>query len=390
MYKIQTLNKISPIGLELLPRTEYEVASEIPNPDAILLRSFKMHDMELPKSLKAIGRAGAGVNNIPIDKCTEKGIVVFNTPGANANSVKELVLMSLFISSRRIYDGISWAKSLADKGAEVPKLVETGKSQFSGPEIKGKKLGVIGLGAIGVMVANDAEALGMQVSGFDPFISVESAWGLSRSVQKAVSLDTLIAESDYITIHVPLDDKTRGLINAEKFALMKKNVRLLNFSRGGLVNNADLKIALADGKVSVYVTDFPDEDLIGEPNVIPVPHLGASTPEAEDNCAVMAANQVRDYLEFGNIKNSVNFPECNMAPSANNRILVANSNVPNMVGQITTILADSGINIVDMLNRSRGDLAHNIIDCENGVPEEVLAKISNIKGVIMTRLIKIK
>ncbi len=390
MYKIQTLNKISPVGLELFSRNEYEIASEIPNPDAILLRSFKMHDLELPESLKAVGRAGAGVNNIPIERCTEKGIVVFNTPGANANSVKELVLMALFISSRRIYDGIAWAKGLADKGAEVPKLVEQGKSQFSGPEIKGKKLGVIGLGAIGVMVANDAEALGMEVTGFDPFISVESAWGLSRTVQKAVSLDTLISESDYITVHVPLDDKTRGLINSEKFALMKKNVRLLNFSRGGLVNNAALKTALADGTVSAYVTDFPDEDLLGEPNVIPVPHLGASTPEAEDNCAVMAVNQVRDYLEYGNIKNSVNFPECNMVPSASNRILVANSNVPNMVGQITTLLAESKINIVDMLNRSRGDLAHNIIDCENGVPEEVLNKIVNIEGVIMTRLIKIR
>ena len=390
MYKIQTLNKISPIGLELFPRSEYEIASEIPNPDAILLRSYKMLDLELPASLKAVGRAGAGVNNIPIEKCTEKGIAVFNTPGANANSVKELVLMSLFISSRRIYDGIAWAKSLVDKGAEVPKLVEQGKSQFSGPEIKGKKLGVIGLGAIGVMVANDAEALGMEVSGFDPFISVESAWGLSRTVQKAVSLDTLISESDYITVHVPLDDKTRGLINGEKFAIMKKNARLLNFSRGGLVNNEALKAALADGTVSAYVTDFPDEDLLGEPNVIPVPHLGASTPEAEDNCAVMAVNQVRDYLEYGNIKNSVNFPECNMVPSANNRILVANSNVPNMVGQITTLLAESKINITDMLNRSRGDLAHNIIDCENGVSEEVLAKIRNIKGVIMTRLIKIR
>ncbi len=390
MLKIQTLNKISPVGLELFPRDEYEVASEIPNPDAIILRSFKMHDMELPETLKAVGRAGAGVNNIPIEKCTDKGIVVFNTPGANANSVKELVLMSMFVSSRKIYEGINWAKGLAGKGAEVPKLVEKGKSQFSGPEIKGKKLGVIGLGAIGVMVANDAEALGMEVSGFDPFISVESAWGLSRSVKKSVSLDNLISESDYITIHVPLNDKTKGLLNKDKFMLMKKNVRLLNFSRGGLVNNEDLKEALDDGTVSVYVTDFPDEDLLEKPNVIPVPHLGASTPEAEDNCAVMAVNQVRDYLEYGNIRNSVNFPECNMAPSANNRILVANRNVPAMVGQITTILADSGINITDMLNRSRGDLAHNIIDCENGVPEEVLDKIRGIQGVIMTRLISIK
>jgi D-3-phosphoglycerate dehydrogenase len=390
MLKIQTLNKISPVGLELFPREDYEVASEIPNPDAIILRSFKMHDMELPQTLKAIGRAGAGVNNIPVEKCTQNGIVVFNTPGANANSVKELVLMSMFVSSRKIYEGINWAKNLAGKGSEVPKLVEKGKSQFAGPEIRGKKLGVIGLGSIGVMVANDAEALGMEVSGFDPFISVESAWGLSRSVKKAVSLDNLISESDYITIHVPLDDKTKGLINKDKFALMKKNVRLLNFSRGGLVNNEDLKTALGEGTVAVYVTDFPDEELLDEPNVIPVPHLGASTPEAEDNCAVMAVNQVRNFLEYGNIKNSVNFPECSMTPSANNRIIVANRNVPAMVGQITTILAETGINIVDMLNRSRGDLAHNIIDCENGVSEDVLTRIREIDGVIMTRLINIR
>ena len=390
MLKIQTLNKISPVGLELFPREDYEVASEIPNPDAIILRSFKMHDMEIPQTLKAIGRAGAGVNNIPVEKCTQNGIVVFNTPGANANSVKELVLMSMFVSSRKIYEGINWAKNLAGKGSEVPKLVEKGKSQFAGPEIRGKKLGVIGLGSIGVMVANDAEALGMEVSGFDPFISVESAWGLSRSVKKAVSLDNLISESDYITIHVPLDDKTKGLINKDKFSLMKKNVRLLNFSRGGLVNNEDLKTALGEGTVAVYVTDFPDEDLLDEPNVIPVPHLGASTPEAEDNCAVMAVNQVRNFLEYGNIKNSVNFPECSMTPSANNRIIVANRNVPAMVGQITTILAETGINIVDMLNRSRGDLAHNIIDCENGVSEDVLTRIREIDGVIMTRLISIR
>ena len=390
MYKIQTLNKISPKGLELFPRENYEVASEIPHPDAILLRSFKMHDLELSDSLKAVGRAGAGVNNIPIEKCTARGIPVFNTPGANANSVKELALMALFISSRKIVDGIIWARHLAGQGAEVPREVEKEKSRFSGPEIRGKKLGVIGLGAIGVMVANDAEALGMKVSGFDPFISVDSAWGLSRTVKKAASLDTLIAQSDYITVHVPLDDKTKGLINREKFALMKKGVRLLNFSRGGLVNNTDLKEALADGTLAAYVTDFPDEDLIGEDNVIPVPHLGASTPEAEDNCAIMAVNQVRDFLEYGNISNSVNFPECNMAPSASNRILVDNRNVPNMGGQITTLLAETGINIVDMLNRSRGDLAHNIIDCENGVTDEVLTSIYDIEGVIMTRLIKIE
>lgn len=389
MNKIQTLNKISPIGLELFPRDEYEIASEIPNPDAIVLRSFKMHDMELPASLKAVARAGAGVNNVPIDKCTEKGIVVFNTPGANANSVKELVLMSLFLSSRRVVDGIIWAKSLAGQGAEVPKLVEKGKSAYAGPEIKGKKLGVIGLGAIGVMVANDAVALGMEVTGFDPFISVDAAWGLSRAVQRAVSLDTLIADSDYITVHVPLNEKTKGLLNKDKFDLMTKGVRILNFSRGGLVNNGDLRVALADGIVSSYVTDFPDEDLVNEPRVVPCPHLGASTPEAEDNCATMAVSQVRDYLELGNIKNSVNFPECEMAPTSPYRIVVANSNIPNMVGQIATVLAGSEINITDLLNKSRGNVAYNIIDVDAEVTEDHLAAIRAIEGVIMTRLIKI-
>ncbi len=388
-HQIQTLNKISTKGLDLLPRENYEIASEIPNPDAIILRSFKMHDMELPASLKAVGRAGAGVNNIPIDKCTEKGIVVFNTPGANANSVKELVLMSLFLSSRKVIDGITWAKGLAGQGAEVPKLIEKGKSDYAGPEIKGKKLGVIGLGAIGVMVANDALALGMEVSGYDPFISVEAAWGLSRDVKRAASLDTLIADSDYITVHVPLNDKTKGLINKDKFTLMKKGTRLLNFSRGGLVNNEDLKAALADETVAVYVTDFPDEDMVKEPNVIPCPHLGASTPEAEENCATMAVTQVRNYLEYGNIKNSVNFPECEMAPSEKTRIIVANHNVPNMVGQITTVLADAKINIADMLNKSRGDLAYNIIDVSSDVTEADLKKIEAIEGVIMTRLIEI-
>ncbi|MCF7974008.1 MAG: phosphoglycerate dehydrogenase [Phycisphaerae bacterium] len=389
MYRIQTLNKISSIGLELFPREEYEIASEIPNPDAIVLRSFKMHDMELPSSLRAVARAGAGVNNIPIDKCTHQGIVVFNTPGANANSVKELVLMSLFMSSRRVVDGIAWARSLNGQGAEVPKLIEKGKSDFEGPEIKGKKLGVIGLGAIGVMVANDAVALGMEVTGYDPFISVDAAWGLSRAVNKAVSLDTLIADSDYITIHVPLNDKTKNLLNKDKFALMKKGTRLLNFSRGGLVNNEDLKQALAAGIIALYVTDFPDEDLLTEPNVIPCPHLGASTPEAEDNCATMAVSQLRNYLELGNIKNSVNFPECEMAASAKYRIVVANSNIPNMVGQITTVLAGAGINITDMLNKSRGEVAYNIIDVESEVTDEHLNAIRAIEGVIMTRLIQI-
>ena len=390
MYRIQTLNKISAKGLSLLPREGYEVGSEISSPDAILLRSHKMHGQTIPTSVRAIGRAGAGVNNIPVDACSALGIVVFNTPGANANSVKEMVLMSLLLSSRRVADGMAWVRSLAGRGAEVSKLVEERKSDFAGPEIKGKKLGVIGLGAIGVMVANDATALGMEVAGYDPFISVDAAWGLSRAVKRAAGLGTLIAESDYLTVHVPLNEKTEGLINRETCAQMKKGTRLLNFSRGGLVNNDAIREALASGKIASYVTDFPDEALLKEPNVISFPHLAASTPEAEENCATMAVTQIRNYLEYGTIENSVNFPQCQMAPSAPDRLVVANNNVPNMVGQITTLLAEHKINIQDMINKSRGDYAYNIIDVESGVGDDLLQKIRDIDGVVMTRLIEIE
>ncbi len=388
MYKLLTLNKISPKGLDLLPRDDYEYASELVNPDAVLVRSQKMHDMEIPASVKAIGRAGAGVNNIPVDQCSEKGIVVFNTPGANANGVKELVLMGLFMSSRKTYRGITWAKGLKGKGAEVSKLVEKGKSNFTGPEIKGKKLGVVGLGAIGVMVANDALALGMEVAGYDPFMSVDSAWGLSRSVKKAISLDNLLAESDYISIHMPLNDETRGKINKEKFSLMKKGVRILNFARGELVNNADLLDAIEQDIVDRYVTDFPTDELLDIDNVIPIPHLGASTPESEENCAVMAVNQIRDYLEHGNIKNSVNFPKCTLPSSGTQRITIANKNVPNMIGQFTQILAEQKINISDFLNKSRGDYAYNIIDIDGTVSDDVIEKLRNVEDVIMVRVIK--
>lgn len=388
MFKIQTLNKISTNGLEILPRDDFETASEILNPDAILLRSYKMHDMEIPETVKAVARAGAGVNNIPIEKCTKKGVVVFNTPGANANGVKELVIASLFMSSRKIFDGMKWAQSLIGKGDEVPKLVEGGKSQFAGPEVAGKKLGVIGLGAIGVMVANDAVALGMEVVGFDPFISVEAAWGLSRGVSRAASIDRLVSESDYITIHVPLDDKTKGLLNYEKFSLMKKGVRLLNFSRGGLVNNKDLIKAIDNGIIATYVTDFPDEEMLKKKQVVCLPHLGASTPEAEDNCAVMAVNQLKNFLENGNIVNSVNFPECQMGRATNgNRMIIANENVPNMVGQITTLLADQKININEMLNKHKDGLAYNIIDIDGDIPDEVVEKIRGIEGIIMVRVL---
>jgi D-3-phosphoglycerate dehydrogenase len=388
MYKIQTLNKISTIGIEIFPRDAYEIASEILNPDAILVRSASTLTMELPASVKAIARAGAGVNNIPVSACSDKGIAVFNTPGANANGVKELVITGMLLSSRRVIPGILWAKSLVGKGDEVPKLIEKGKSDFVGPEIKGKRLGVIGLGAIGVMVANDAVELGMQVTGFDPFISVEAAWGLSRNVKRARGLESLLAESDYVSLHVPLNDQTKGMINRERLAIMKKGARLLNFARGGLVSNADLREALATGKIAAYVTDFPDEELLKIENVIAFPHIGASTPEAEDNCAVMAVNQVRDFLENGNIKNAVNYPDCDMGPANGTRILIANKNVPNMVGQVTSILASEKINISDMINRHKSEIAYNIIDIDGTVTDGTAAKLKGIEGVVMVRVIQ--
>ena len=385
MYKIKTLNKISSVGLDLFPRDLYEVASEIPNPDAIIVRSYKMHDMELPNNLLAI--AGAGVNNIPVEKCSELGIAVFNTPGANANSVKEIVIAGLLLSSRKIVQGINWAKTLIGKGDDVPKLIEKGKSQFAGPEIKGKRLGVIGLGAIGVMVANDARALGMQVTGYDPFISVESAWHLSSDIARAKGPEDIYSNSDYISLHVPLADSTKNMINKAAFKRMKKGTRLLNFARGGLVNEDDLKEAFNDGTIACYVTDFVTENLLKMENVIAIPHLGASTPEAEDNCAIMAVNQIRDYLEKGIIRNSVNFPACEMELNGKKRILIINKNIPAMVGQITSVLADAGVNISDMINKSKGDVAYNIIDIDNDISEDDVEKINKIEGIIKVRVI---
>lgn len=387
MLKIQTLNRISPVGLNCLPRNRYEVASEIPHPDAIIVRSFDMLDMDLPLSLKAIARAGVGTNNIPVDRCSQRGIVVFNTPGANANSVKEITLAGLFISSRKILQGIVWTKTLKSKGENVQALVEKQKSLFAGPEITGKNLGVIGLGAVGVSVSNDAAALGMNVTGYDPFISIESAWGLSRSVKRASGFDSLLADSDYLTLHIPLSEETKDIINKDKFSIMKKGVRLLNFSRSELINNKDLKEAIKKEIVTVYVTDFPDKELLDINEVIMIPHLGASTPEAEDNCAVMAANQTRDYLESGNIVNSVNFPKCKMDLIGKKRVLIANKNIPRMVGQITSVLAQEGINIADMLNKSRGNLAYNIIDIDNELADTSIKKIGEIEGVLMVRVI---
>lgn len=390
MYKIQTLNKISSEGLEKFPRDDYEIASEIVNPDAILLRSAKMHEMILPQSVKAIARAGAGTNNIPILAMTEKGIVVFNTPGANANAVKELVIAALLFSSRPVIAGNQWAKGLIGKGDEIPDLAEKGKSQFVGPEIMGKTLGVIGLGAIGAMVANTANDLGMNVIGFDPFISVDAAWSLSRSVHKAESLDGLLAKADYISIHVPQTNDTKGYINADKIAVMKKGVRILNFARGGLIVNNDILKALDSGKVSCFVTDFADEELLKNDKVICLPHLGASTPEAEDNCAFMAVKQLRDFLENGNIINSVNFPKARLddqIPEGGARLCIANKNVPNMVGQITTVLAAEKINISSMVNQNRANVAYNLIDVEGEVPHTVIEKLQAIEGIISVRAI---
>ena len=386
-YRILILNKITPAGLDQLPRDTYEFGPDVSDPHALLVRSQDVHSLSLPDSLLCVGRAGIGVNNIPVGECTRRGIVVFNTPGGNANSVKELVILGLLISARRVVEAVSWCRSLAGNGSEVAERVEEGKSQFSGPEIRGRRLGVIGLGNVGSLVANDAIALGMNVSGFDPFISVESAWGLSRDVKRVIAIEELLAESDYITIHLPLTEKTRGMMNAGKFAKMKKGSRLLNFARGELVETSDLKRALADGTVAIYVTDFPDAELLDVDQVIPIPHLGASTPEAEENCAVMAAGQVRSFLEGGSIRNSVNFPDCSMPATIRKRILVANDNIPRMVSQITALLAEAGVNIADMINKHKDDVAYNIIDIDGDVDPATVDRIRKIDGVTMVRVI---
>lgn len=391
MFKIQTLNAIDPEGLNNFPLSSYEIASELPQPDAIVLRSYKMHDMELPGSLKAVARAGAGVNNIPLDKCTEKGVVVFNTPGANANGVKELVIGGLMLASRDIIDAVVWAKTLIGKGDEVPALIEKGKKDFAGQEIKGKTLAVIGLGAIGVLVANAAKALRMNVVGFDPYISVQHALKLSREVNWVEGIQPLLAQADYVTLNIPLTPETKGYINKEKFKMMKDDVRILNFARGGLVDVNDLKEAIASGKVAKYITDFPDEEMLKIDNVISIPHLGASTKESETNCAIMAVNQVKDFLENGNIVNSVNFPAASMDRHEGCRILIANKNIPNMVSQISSVLASEGINIDSMLNRKHEDIAYNIIDVtQKEVNASISEKLKSIDGVCMVRILPAK
>lgn len=388
MFKIQTLNKIDHEGLSLFPLSNYEIASELPNPDAIVLRSFKMHDMELPGSLKAVARAGAGVNNIPIEKCTEKGIVVFNTPGANANGVKELVIAGLLLASRDIAESVAWAKTLVGQGEQVPALIEQGKNNFAGQEIKGKTLAVIGLGAIGVLVANAAQALGMKVIGYDPYMSVKHALALSREVTWVEGIHPLLAQADYVTLNIPLTPDTKGYINKEKFAMMKNGVRIMNFARGGLVDTENLKQAIASGKVARYVTDFPDEEILKMEKVIAIPHLGASTKESETNCAIMAVEQVKDFLENGNIKNSVNFPETHMDRNGGSRILIANKNIPNMVSQISSVLATEGINIDNMLNKKYEGIAYNIIDvAHTHISDSIQNKLKSIEGVFMVRVI---
>ncbi|MCL2139349.1 MAG: phosphoglycerate dehydrogenase [Treponema sp.] len=388
MFRIRTMNKISPLGLDLFPRDKYEVASEIPNPDAMLVRSADLHNTEIPDSVLAIARAGAGVNNIPVSKCTNRGIVVFNTPGANANAVKELTIAALLLSSRNIVGGINWASSIADNADEVPDLIEKGKSKFEGPELLGKTLGVVGLGAIGVMAANDAISMGMEVIGYDPFISVDAAWNLSRKVSRADTLEGLLSKADYVTLHLALTDTTKGLFNKEKFRFMKKGVRVVNLARGGLVNEADIIEALESEKIAAYVTDFPSAELLACKNALCIPHLGASTPEAENNCALMAVKQLIDFLENGYIHNSVNFPHCKLEMRSPYRLLVSNRNIPNMVGQITTILAAANINITDLINQHRDEFAYNIIGLEQKIPEETLEQLKHVEGIIRVRYIE--
>lgn len=386
MYKIKTYNKISKTGLEVFD-DKYTVGDEVENADGAIVRSASLHDTEFPESLKAIARAGAGTNNIPIDRCSEQGIVVFNTPGANANAVKELVIAGMLISSRRVISGIEWAKTLKGNGAEVGKMVEKGKSAFAGPEIKGKSVGVIGLGAIGVMVANAANALGMKVYGYDPYLSVKSAWNLTHNAVHIFDINEIFEKCDYITIHVPLTDGTKNLVNKDAIAKMKDGVRILNFARGGLVNNDDIKAALESGKVAAYVTDFPSDDVLGVDGVIAIPHLGASTPESEDNCAGMAAKELIDYIENGNIVNSVNLPEITMPRSGENRVCVIHRNIPNMLTAITGIFAGDNINIENLLNKSRGDYAYTMLDIGSADISAVAEKIGAIDGVIRVRVI---
>ncbi len=387
MYNIKTLNKISPVGLSKFYSSKYTYGDEIENPDAIMVRSAAMHDMEFPESLLAIARAGAGVNNIPIDKCTQEGIAVFNTPGANANAVKELVICALLLSSRKITKAIEWCKTIKDD-ENVSKSVEKGKSAFAGPEIKGKTLAVIGLGAIGRLVANAAVDLGMTVIGYDPFLSEEAAEALKREVTIETDLNKIFPQADYITVHVPLTPDTKEMIRAENIEKMKDTVRVINLARGDLANSADIVAALEDGKMAAYVTDFPSAELIGVDGVIALPHLGASTPESEENCASMGAMELIDYLENGNIRNSVNLPAAAIEKSGVARITVIHKNQPNMIATITDTISRDGVNIANFVDKNRGEVAYSIIDVDSDVSDSVVDDIKDIDGVTRVRVIK--
>ncbi|QYZ67505.1 MAG: 3-phosphoglycerate dehydrogenase [Gammaproteobacteria bacterium (ex Lamellibrachia satsuma)] len=392
MHKILTLNNISVVGLDRLPREKYEVASEITHPDGILLRSYKMHDMEIPETVKAIGRAGAGVNNIPVDKMTGKGIAVFNAPGANANAVKELVIAGTLIAARNLGQAWQFATGLGGEDAAITKDVEAGKKNFVGFELPGRTMGVIGLGAIGVKVANACRVLGMNVIGYDPTITVQSAWKLAADVEQALSVDDLLSKADFVTFHVPLNDATANMINEDRLKLMKQGSVLLNFARNGIIDDEAAVAALDSGQLYAYVCDFPSNLLKGHPRVITLPHLGASTKEAEDNCAIMVADEVSDYLENGNVTNSVNFPEINLPRNGDGgyRIAVVNSNVPNMVGQISSDLGNAGLNIIDMLNKSRGDIAFTLLDVDSEPQQAILDELAAIDGVLSVRCLGCK
>ncbi|MFI3324624.1 MAG: phosphoglycerate dehydrogenase [Clostridia bacterium] len=386
MYKIKLMNEISDTGLEIFD-DKYEYNKEIENEDAMLVRSASLHDYAFPSSIKAVARAGAGVNNIPIEKCSEDGIVVFNTPGANANAVKELVLCGLLLSSRKVVEGMNWVQT--QKGnANSEKQAEKQKSLYVGPEIEGKKLGIIGLGAIGVKVANSAINLGMEVWGYDPFLSISAAWGMSRHVKNATTLDMLLKECDYITLHLPSNKNTVGFINKEAIEKMKDGVRILNFARGDLVNNSDLIDYIASGKIAKYISDFACEELIGLENVLLLPHLGASTPESEDNCAKMAVQEIREYLEVGNIRNSVNFPEVIQARETKERMCIINKNIPNILAKISTFFAENNINIENMVNKAKGDYAYTLIDTDEIITDEIITKVAEMDGIVNVRIIK--
>ncbi len=387
MFTIKTLNSIAPAGLARLPAATFAVDNETDAPDGILVRSAKLHDTPLPDSLLAIGRAGAGVNNIPIDKCSAQGIVVFNTPGANSGAVAELTIGGLVLASRNVAAAVRWADGLKGQGDAVGGLVEKGKNQFVGPELRGKKLGVIGLGAIGVKVANAALHLGMEVLGYDPYISVEAAWSLSGEVQHCVNLSEILSQCDYITLHLPVNDQTKGFIGAAALSVCKHGIRILNFARGELVDNNALLPALASGRVAAYVTDFPCDQLLGVPGVTCIPHLGASTPESEENCAVMAADELADYLLNGNITNSVNLPAVSQARAGDRRICVIHKNEPGLISGITALTTAAALNIENMVNKSRGNMAYTMLDATGAVPDTLQQDLAAVPGIIRVRIL---